>query len=141
MVSIPTYCGVLKIFENCALNSRKRVSLRGKILVNDISNNRLPGPSMLLRRASPNWPAGATNAAVLNHSAMDGFDTVTNWPGTTSARTVPLVPRFTSEESPRIRGGKGRPEEMAQPPPQFQSPKPPRSGLFPASQRRSWPKG
>ena len=72
-VSIPTYWGVLKTFENCARNSRKRVSLRGKILVNDMSNNRLPGPSILLRRASPNTADGATNAAVLNHSVAVRF--------------------------------------------------------------------
>src|ERR1700694_2149844 len=101
-VSIPTYWGVLNTFENCARNSRDRDSLRGKILVNDMSNNRLPGPSMLLRRASPNGPAGATNAAVLNHSAMDGSGTVTGWPGTTSPRCVPLAPWLTFNVLPRI---------------------------------------
>src|SRR6476646_6736718 len=141
MVSIPTYCGVLKIFENCALNSRKRVSLRGKILVNDISNNRLPGPSMLLRRASPNGPDGVTKAAVLNHSAIDGLGRLTGCPGTTSARTVPLVPWLTSSTLPRTRGVKGNPDAMVQSPLQFQSPRMTRSGLLPDNQRRSWPKG
>ena len=37
---------------------------------------------MLLRRASPNDLWAATNAAVLNHSAMEGFGRLTDWPGT-----------------------------------------------------------
>src|ERR1700742_3421188 len=134
-VSIPTYWGVLKTFENCARNSRKRVSLSGKILVNDISNSRVPGPSILLRRASPNTPVGATNAAVLNHSAIDGSDTVTGSPGTTSARCVPFTPWLTFNVLPRIRGVKGSPEAMVQSPLQFQSPRTARSGLLPESQR------
>ena len=96
---------------------------------------------MLLRRASPNAPVGATNAAVLNHSAMDGFGTVTDWPGTTSARSVPLTPWLTFSVLPRIRGVKGSPEAMVQSPLQFQSPRMARSGVLPDSQRRSWPKG
>ena len=56
-------CGelrVLKIFENCAPKGEvaTRAPLNGKILVKAMSNNRCPGPSMLLRRASPNAPVG-----------------------------------------------------------------------------------
>src|SRR6266851_4222278 len=77
IVSIVENCGVLKTLENCARSSRKRDSLIGKILVKAISNNRWPGPSMLLRRAFPNAPDGATNAAVLNHSATEASGKLT----------------------------------------------------------------
>ena len=60
---------------------------------------------------------------MLNHSAMDGFDRLTDCPGTTSARSVPLVPRSTSSALPSSRGVKGRPEAMVQSPLHCQSPK------------------
>src|ERR1700730_11821366 len=97
---------------------------------------------MLLRRAVPNSPdGGITNAAVLNHSLTDGLGKPTGSPATTSARSVPLVPRLTSEKSPRILGVNGSPEAIVQSPLQFQSPTTARSGLFAVSHRRSWPKG
>src|SRR5258708_16220753 len=99
-VSIPTYWGVLKTFENCARNSRKRVSLRGKILVKDMSNNRLPGPSILLRRASPNNPERNTDAAVVNHSLHHGSSTGRGQAGTPSPPSVPVNPTPTTNLFP-----------------------------------------
>ena len=61
------------MFVACARNSSTRDSFNGKTFVNAMSNTLLPGPMMLLRRASPYVPVGgARNAAVLNHSAIEG---------------------------------------------------------------------
>src|ERR1700693_2436208 len=111
------------MFEPEARNSTIRISPKGNNLVNAISNDRVPGPSMLLRRALPYWPTGgAVNAAVLNHSPMEGSASVNDCPGTTSARIVPLVPRLTSVKSPNTRGVNGEPEAMVQSPLHSQSP-------------------
>src|SRR5580704_13639365 len=98
-------------------SSRARDSLIVIVLLNDISITNCPGPSMMLRPASPNAvPLGFTqvfvvpalvdgeqNAAVLNHSAADGFESVIGAP-VTSARSEPLTPRSMSSELPRTRG-------------------------------------
>ena len=84
---------MLKTFVACARNSIIRDSFMGMTLVNAISNTLLPGPMMLLRRASPNCPVcGVVNAAVLNHSRIEGSDRLTFCPGTTSGRSVPFDP-------------------------------------------------
>ncbi len=68
----------------------------------------------LLRLALPNSPAGGrTKAAVLNHSAELGLDVLMGCP-VVFGRSVPLVPRFTSEKLPRMRGENGIPEAMVQ---------------------------
>ena len=62
---------MLKMLVACARNSSTRDSFSGMTLVNAMSNTLVPGPMMLLRRASPYCPVGgATKAAVLNHSAI-----------------------------------------------------------------------
>src|SRR5208282_169847 len=108
---------MLKMLVACARNSSTRDSFRGKIFVNAMSNTLLPGPMMLLRRASPNCPGGgATNAAVLNQSVMDGLAKLTDCPGTKSGRNVPFVPRFTSAMLPSSRGVNGNPDANVQSP-------------------------
>ena len=70
------------MLEAAARNSMVRDSFSGMSLVNAMSNTTLPGPIMLLRRASPNSPVGGvTKAAVLNHSARDGFARAHRLPG------------------------------------------------------------
>src|SRR5580658_6199854 len=141
VVSIDEKLGMLTMLVACARNSRTRDSLIGITLVSAMSKTLLPGPMMLLRRASPYGPAGNANAAVLNHFAIEGFEMLTDCPRTTSGRSVPFVPRFTSAESPSSRGVKGSPEAIVQSPLHCQSPKMARSGVFPVSQRLSCPKG
>src|ERR1700693_2473256 len=110
--------------------------------VNAISNTFEPGPMMLLRRALPNCPVGgATNAALLNHSPIEGFDRLTDCPGITSGRSVPLLPRFTSAMLPSKRGVNGRPEAIVQSPLHCQPPTIARNGACPVNQRLSVPKG
>src|SRR3974390_1659276 len=85
-------------------------------LVSAMSNSTCPGPMMLLRRAFPYCPTGGvTNAAVLNHSLMLGFEILTGSP-VTSARSVPFTPLFTLEYEHTLRGVKGSPEAMIQSP-------------------------
>src|ERR1700683_2839314 len=129
---------MLKMLVACARNSSVRDSFSGMILVKAMSNNFVPGPMMLLRRASPYWlVGGAANAAVLNHSPIVGCDKLTDWPGTMLARMVPLVPRATSVTSLRPCGVKGRPDAMVQSPLHCQSPKIARRGVLPVSHRLS----
>src|ERR1700691_4521053 len=116
-VSMLANCGVLKTLVACARNSNTRDSFKGNILVNAISKTRVGGPIMLLRRALPNCPGGgATYAAVLNHSAIEGLEMLIDSPGTRSGLNVPFVPRCTSEKSPRSRGVNRSPEAMVQSP-------------------------
>src|SRR5450631_18683 len=106
-----------------------------------MSNSTSPGPMMLLRRALPYCPGGgATNAAVLNHSLMLGFGTLTGDP-VTSALSVPFTPLFTLAYEPKRRGVNGRPEAIVQSPLHCQPPK--MSCVFPstASHRLPLPKG
>ena len=137
-VSMLANWGVLKTLVACARNSNTRDSLRGNILVNAISKTRVGGPMMLLRRALPNCPAGGvTNAAVLNHLAIEGSEMLIYSPGTRSGRNVPFVPRSTSEKSPTSRGVNGSPEAMVQSPLHCQSPSIARCTLSPVIQRLS----
>src|SRR6516162_10317466 len=84
--------------------SSERDSLIGMVRLMLIFKTTVPGPSMMLRPASPKLvPAGllqaalgAQNAAVLNHLSTDGFETEMGWPGTTLARNEPLTPRARS---------------------------------------------
>ena len=97
---------------------------------------------MLLRRASPYCPVGGTaNAALLNHSPIDRLAKLTDCPGTTSGRKVPLLPRLTSVMSFSNRGVNGSPEAIVQSPLHCQPPKMARNGACPVSQRLSLPKG
>ena len=92
-------------------------------LVIAMSNSTWPGPMMLLRRAFPYWPVGGvTNAAVLNHSLMLGFEMLTGSP-VTSARSVPFTPLLTLEYEPTMRGVKGRPDAIVQSPLHCQPPR------------------
>src|SRR5579863_3202692 len=98
-------------------SSSARDSFTVIVLLNDIFITNCPGPSMMLRPASPNAVPlglaqllvvpeevdGAQNAAVLNHSAADGFESVIGAP-VTSARSEPLTPRSMSNVFPRTRG-------------------------------------
>src|SRR5215471_1562470 len=103
-------CGALKTLEACARNSSVRDSRMGNVFARAMLNETELGPSMLLRRASPNCPGGGvTNAAVLNHSRTVGFDKLTDCP-VTLARSVPLLPRLTSWKLPTTRGVNGVPE-------------------------------
>src|ERR1700721_824173 len=78
---------MLNTFVACARNSSVRDSCSGITFVKAISNTLVPGPIMLLRRAVPYWQVeGLANAAVLNHSPIDGCDSCTASPATTSAR-------------------------------------------------------
>src|SRR5580658_5303473 len=133
---------MLKMLVAWARNSSKRDSFSGKIFVNAISNTLLPGPMMLLRRALPYCPVGgATKAAVLNHSAIEGFVRLTDCPGTRSGRSVAFVPAFTSLTSFTNRGVNGSPDANVQSPLHCQSPKTARNGVFPVSQCLSCPNG
>src|SRR5262249_51538262 len=99
------------------------------VLPNDISSTTWPGPSMMLRPASPNvvpfgfthvladpevWD-GAQNAAVLNHWAVVGLWMEIGCP-VTSARTEPLTPRLMSNPLPSTRGVKCKPDTMVKSP-------------------------
>src|SRR5271154_2228042 len=133
---------MLKMLVACTRISSKRDSFMGKIFVNAISNTLLPGPMMLLRRALPYSPVGgATNAAVLNHVAIEGFGRLTACPGTRSGRSVAFVPAFTSFTSFTNRGVNGNPDANVQSPLHCQSPRTARNGVFSVSQRLSCPKG
>src|SRR5215813_10281482 len=141
-VSMVVYCGILKTLVACARNSSTRDSFKGNTLVIAISQLIVEGPITLFLRASPYWPEGAaTNAPVLNHSAIEGFPSAIGSPGTRLGRRVPLVPRPTSVKLPRRRGVKGSPDAIVQSPLHCQSPniEPSRRWLY--SQRRSCPKG
>src|SRR5579864_4087132 len=141
IVSIVVNCGVLKIFVADARSSTTRDSFNGITLVSAMLNTRVPGPVMLLRRALPNCAGGgAINAAVLNHCATVGSEMPTGNP-VTSGRSVPLVPRLTSLNAPRILGVKGSPEAIVQSPLHCQSPKTARHGLAPESHCLSCPNG
>src|SRR5215475_7573586 len=93
-------------------NSSARDSLIAMVRLSDILNTTLPGPSMMLRPASPKLePAGFTqlmpglqNAAVLNHSFALGLLSAIGWPGTMLARNEPLTPRLMSNAPPSTRG-------------------------------------
>src|ERR1700678_3102877 len=118
-----------------------RDSFNGTTFVKAISNTFVPGPIMLLRRASPNGPAGAVNAAVLNHSPIEWFARLTDCPGTTSGRSVPFVPAFTLPMLSKYRGVNGKPDAIVQSPLHCQSPKIARHAVFSVSQRLSCPNG
>src|SRR5580765_6004100 len=111
-------------------SSRARDSLMVIILFKFISNTIWPGPSMVLRPASPKElplglgqvlpepgvfepkeEEGEQNAAVLNHSRVVGSARETGAP-VALARSEPLTPRLMSRELPSTRGVKYRPEPM-----------------------------
>src|SRR5579863_7822973 len=141
-LSMPVYCGMLKMLVAWARNSNTRDSFNGNILVNAISKTLVGAPMMLLRRASPYCPVGgAANAAVLNQRAIEGLEIEIDCPDTRFGRNVPFVPRCTSEKSPRSRGVNGSPEASVQSPLHCQSPNTARCALFPVNQCLSWPKG
>src|SRR5579859_3918797 len=115
-------------------SSSARDSLMVMILFKFISNVTWPGPSMILRPASPKEvplglaqalpeagvlppkvEAGEQNAAVLNHSRVSGFPKDTGAP-VAFARSEPLTPRLISSELPSTRGVKGSPEQMVKSP-------------------------
>src|ERR1700722_8521168 len=103
-----------------------------------MSNTLVPGPMTLLRRTSPYVPAaGATKAAVLNHSPIDGFAKDTVCPWTKFGRNVPFVPPLTSLMSFSNLGVNGSPDAIVQSPLHCQSPSIARHGEFPVSQRLS----
>src|SRR5579872_908954 len=107
----------LKMLAAWMRSSSARDSLIVIDLLSDISITNCPGPSMMLRPASPNAVPfglaqvfavpeevdGAQNAAVLNHAAAEGFVSVIGAP-VTSARSEPLTPRSMSKLLPRTRG-------------------------------------
>src|ERR1700739_4650345 len=103
-------------------SSNARDSLIVMILPRFMSNTNCPGPSMVLRPASPKElpvrfaqvlpepgvlepkeEVGEQNAAVLNHSSVVGLLSVIGAP-VVLARREPLTPRLMSSELPRTRG-------------------------------------
>src|ERR1700759_4066054 len=107
----------LKILAAWMRSSSARDSLIVIDLLSDMSITNCPGPSMMLRPASPKAvplgfmhvfvvPAevvGAQNAAVLNHSDAERFESEIGAP-VTSARSEPLTPRSMSSEVPSTGG-------------------------------------
>src|SRR5262249_9937634 len=112
----------LKTLAAWKRSSRARDSLIVMVLPKDMSTTIWPGPSIMLRPASPkvvplgfaqvvevpNVEEGEQKAAVLNHSAAVGLPIAIGWP-VTSARSEPLTPRVMSTVLPRTRGVNGRP--------------------------------
>src|SRR5882724_1313913 len=115
-------------------SSSARDSRTVMILLRFISKTTCPGPAMILRPASPKElplgfaqlvpdagvfapteEAGEQNAAVLNHSRVEGEPNETGAP-VTLARNEPLTPRVISSELPRTRGVKYRPEPTVKSP-------------------------
>src|SRR3984893_13636383 len=105
-------------------SSNARDSFTVMVLLKFMSNVICPGPRMMLRPASPNElplgfaqvlpeagvlepkeEAGEQNAAVLNHSRVDGEPKKTGAP-VALARSEPLTPRPISSELPSTRGVK-----------------------------------
>src|SRR5260370_9749378 len=105
-------------------SSSARDSLIVMVLPKFMSNIIWPGPSMILRPASPNElpfgfaqvapdagvlepndEDGEQNAAVLNHSRVVGLPRGTGAP-VALARSEPLTPRLMSSELPSTRGVK-----------------------------------
>src|ERR1700756_2940314 len=105
-------------------NSSARDSLMVMIFAKFMSKVTCPGPSIVLRPASPNElplgfaqvlpepgvlepnpEEGEQNAAVLNHSSVLGLLRETGAP-VTLARSDPLTPRVISTELPSTRGVK-----------------------------------
>src|SRR5579863_2745690 len=127
-------------------SSSARDSLMVMILFKFISNVTWPGPSMILRPASPKEvplglaqalpeagvlppkeEAGEQNAAVLNHCRVVGSARETGEP-VALARSEPLTPRLMSTELPSTRGVKGSPEPMLKSPLHRQPPRTCESG-------------
>src|ERR1700731_4658764 len=115
-------------------SSSARDSFIVMVLLRFISNVICPGPSMVLRPASPkevplgfaqlppdpavldpNDEAGEQNAAVLNHSSVVGLLTESGAP-VALARSEPLTPRLMSNEFPSTRGVKCSPEPTVRSP-------------------------
>src|SRR6267143_3261027 len=115
-------------------SSNARDSLTVMVLLRFISKMTCPGPSMILRPASPKElplgfaqlvpeagvfapaeEAGEQNAAVLNHSRVVCEPNETGAP-VTLARKEPLTPRLISNELPSTRGVKYRPEPTVKSP-------------------------
>src|SRR5690348_15581291 len=97
---------------------------------------------MMLRPLSPNCPAGGiTNAPVLNHWLIDGFEIEMASPGTRFARSVPLVPRATSAKFPSTFAVNGNPDAMVKVPLHVQSPRTLFSGPGEVIHLRPSPKG
>src|ERR1041384_1935103 len=103
-------------------SSKARDSLMVMIFARFMSKVTCPGPSIILRPASPNdvplglahallepgvlelkEEAGEQNAAVLNHCSVVGLPMEIGWP-VTLARSEPLTPRPISNELPTTRG-------------------------------------
>src|SRR6266404_1286876 len=115
-------------------SSSARDSFMVIVLLRFISKTICPGPSMVLRPASPkevpfgfaqvlaeagppdpNDEAGEQKAAVLNHSDVVGSLTETGAP-VALARSEPLTPRLMSNEFPSTRGVKCSPEPTVKSP-------------------------
>src|SRR5882672_2553809 len=98
--------------------SKVRASLIVIVRLSVMLNVRLPGPSIMLRPASPKLvpfglvqsSPGVQNAAVLNHSFAVGSATLMDWPATAFARSDPLTPRLISSAPPSTRGLKYSPD-------------------------------
>src|SRR6266403_1328713 len=105
-------------------SSSARNSFSAIVLLTFMSKVICPGPSMMLRPASPKElpvmfaqvlpepgvlepkeEAGEQNAAVLNHSRVDGEANEIGAP-VAFARNEPLTPRLMSSELPSTRGVK-----------------------------------
>ena len=112
----------LKMLAAWIRNSRARDSFTVIVLLSDISITNCPGPSMMLRPASPNnVPLGLTQVFVVPAEVdgcakgggvepleAEGFESEIGAP-VTSARSEPLTPRSMSSELPRTRGVYQRP--------------------------------
>src|SRR5580692_10986275 len=99
---------MLKILFAVIRKSSDRYSLIVIVLFSDMFSVTCPGPSRILRPASPkavslglthvalgfvSVVSGWQNAAVLNRSFVVGLATNSGSPGTTLARNEPLTPR------------------------------------------------
>src|SRR6266852_8339367 len=110
MVLMAVKCTVLNTFAACMRSSSARDSLIVMVLPKFMLNTIWPGPSMILRPASPNElpfgfaqvapdagvpepndGAGEQNAAVLNHWRVVGLTKGTG-PPVALARSEPLTP-------------------------------------------------
>src|SRR5229473_1215244 len=124
MVFMALKCTVLNTFAAWMRSSSARDSLMVMVLPKFMLTTICPGPSMILRPASPNElpfgfvhvapdagalepndEGGEQNAAVLNHSRVVGLPSETGAP-VALARSEPLTPRLMSSELPSTRGVK-----------------------------------
>src|SRR5712691_3424128 len=124
MVFMAEKCTVLNTFAAWMRSSSARDSLMVMVLSKFMLKTIWPGPSMILRPASPNElpfgfaqvaldagvpesndEAGEQNAVVLNHWRVVGLPKETGAP-VALARSEPHTPRLMSSEFPSTRGVK-----------------------------------